>query len=292
MRAKFVLSEVATGLFRNITMTIAMILTTAISLALLGAGGLILAEVGKMKDLFYYKLEVSIFLKSDVTSAQRDALRTRLAKDPLVRDVFYETKDEAYKRFREQFKDSPELLQNVRADALPESFRVKLRDPRQYEAAATAYGELPGVDRVVDQRRILDRLFGILDIFRNAALVIAAIQGAAALLLIGNTIQVAAYSRRREVAIMRLVGASNWYIQLPFVLEAAVAGLVGAVLGWLSLVGVKEFLVDKLLQTALEGVVPTWEWQWLLIALPSLAAIAMVLSAVAGWFTLRFQIKI
>jgi cell division transport system permease protein len=292
MRAKFVLSEVATGLFRNVTMTIAMVLTTAISLALLGAGGLILTQVDKMKDFFYYRLEVSIFLDKNVTADQRDALRRALVSDPLASKVQYESKDEAYNRFREQFKDSPELLRNVKPNALPESFRVKLRDPSKYEVAATKYAIQPGVDRVVDQRRIVDRLFAILDKLRSGALVIAAVQGIAALLLIGNTIQVAAYSRRREVSIMRLVGASNWYIQLPFILEAAAAGLVGAVIGWLALVVVKWALVDKLLQSAFSGVIPTWEWTWLFTALPALAGIAMVLSAVAGWFTLRFQIKV
>jgi cell division transport system permease protein len=292
MRAKFVLSEVATGLFRNVTMTIAMVLTTAISLALLGAGGLILTQVDKMKDLFYYRLEVSIFMKQDVTSAQREALRQRLHSDPLVDKSMYESKPEAYGRFREQFKDSPELVQNVRPDALPESFRVKLVDPTQYEQAAQRYAGQPGVERVVDQRRILDRLFGILDTLRGGALVIALVQGVAALLLIGNTIQVAAYSRRREVSIMRLVGASNWYIQLPFILEAALAGLVGALIGWAGLVVVKFAFVDRMLQSAFTGVIPTWEWSWLMYALPSLAGIAILLSAVAGWLTLRFQIKV
>jgi cell division transport system permease protein len=291
MRAKFVLSEVATGLFRNVTMTIAMVLTTAISLALLGAGGLLLTQVGKMKDVFYYKLEVSIFLKKDVTAEQRNAIRSQLEKDPLVKEKQYESRQEAYKRFRVQFEDSPELLKNVRPSALPESFRVKLHDPQSYEKAAQAYTNKAGVERVVDQRRILDRLFGVLDTLRSGALVIALVQGFAALLLIGNTIQVAAYSRRREVSIMRLVGASNWYIQLPFILEAAVAGLVGAVLGWLGLVFVKWAFIDKLLQSAFTGVIPTWEWSWLFYTLPTLAGIAMVLSAVAGWLTLRFQIK-
>jgi cell division transport system permease protein len=292
MRAKFVLSEVATGLFRNVTMTIAMVLTTAISLALLGAGGLILTQVDKMKDLFYYRLEVSIFMKQDVTTDQRDALRKQLASDPLVSNTVYENKEEAYSRFREQFKDSPELVQNVRPDALPESFRVKLVDPTKYEEAAERYAGQAGVERVVDQRRILDRLFGILDTLRSGAMVIALVQGFAALLLIGNTIQVAAYSRRREVSIMRLVGASNWYIQLPFILEAALAGLVGAVIGWGALVLVKFAFVDRMLQSAFTGVIPTWEWTWLLYTLPSLAGIAILLSALAGWATLRFQIKV
>lgn len=292
MRAKFVLSEVAVGLFRNVMMTIAMIITTAVSLTSLGVGGLVIDQVGKMEDYFYFRLEVSIFLKKDVTEDQRAQLRQQLATDPLVRDIFYENKQQAFVRFKEQFKDSPDLVENVQPEALPESFRVKLRDPTQYEAAATRYGGAPGVDQVTDQRRLVGKLFSVLNRIRNAAFAVAIAQGVAALLLIANTIQVAAYSRRREVGIMKLVGAPNWYIQLPFVIEAAAAGLIGALIAWAVIIGAKQFFVDPVLGDVFTGVIPSWEWQQVLLAGPILAGIAIVLSAVVGWITLRFQIKV
>jgi len=292
MRAKFVLSEVAVGLFRNVMMTIAMIITTAVSLTSLGVGGLVIDQVGKMEEYFYFRLEVSIFLDKDVTSAQRDTLRSQLSSDPLVREIFYEDKNQAYERFREQFKDSPDLVANVQPEALPESFRVKLKDPTKYEAAADKYSGAPGVDQVTDQRRLVGKLFSVLNRIRNAAFVIAVAQGIAALLLIANTIQVAAYSRRREVGIMKLVGAPNWYIQLPFVIEAAAAGLIGALLAWGVIIGAKLLFVDPVLGDVFTGVIPSWEWQQVLLAGPLLAAIAVVLSAVVGWVTLRFQIKV
>ncbi|WP_163508900.1 permease-like cell division protein FtsX [Fodinicola acaciae] len=292
MRAKFVLSEVGVGLFRNVTMTIAMVLTTAISLALLGAGGLIYNQVGEMQDYFYTRLEVSIFLKDGVTPEQRSTLESALKSDALVENSIHETKADAYSRFREQFKDSPELVANVRPDALPESYRVKLKDPAKYQAVADKYKTFAGVDQVVDQKRLVERLFNVLDTFRNAALLVAFVQGIAALLLIGNTIQVAAYSRRREVSVMRLVGASNWYIQLPFVLEAAMAGLAGAVVGWLTLLGAKFLLVDKLLDSGtFVGVIPTWDMLSMINILGIMVLVGIVLASVAGWFTLRFQIK-
>jgi cell division transport system permease protein len=292
MRLKFVFSEVFTGLLRNLTMTIAMVLTTAISLGLLGAGMLMVRQVDEMKDLFYYKLEVSIFLKQDVANDQRDALRTALNSDPLVKEVLYESKDDAYSRFRQQFHDTPELVNNVDPHALPESFRVKLKNPKNYEVVATKYKSMVGVDEVVDQRQILDRMFHILDLFRYAALTIAIIQAVAALLLIANTIQVAAFSRRREVGIMRLVGASNWYIQLPFVLEAAFAGLVGAIVGVSALCAAKVFFVDHVFSAVFKGVIPTWDWQWIASTGLVLTLGAIGGAATAGWATLRFQIKI
>lgn len=292
MRAKFVLSEVAVGLFRNVMMTIAMIITTAVSLTSLGVGGLVIDQVGKMEDYFYFRLEVSIFLDKNVTTDQRQTLRDQLAEDPLVREIFYEDKNQAYQRFREQFKDSPDLVANVQPEALPESFRVKLKDPTKFEAAATKYADAPGVDQVTDQRKLVGKLFSVLNRIRNTAFVIAIAQGIAALLLIANTIQVAAYSRRREVGIMKLVGAPNWYIQLPFVIEAAVAGLVGALLAWGVIIGAKLLFVDPVLGDVFTGVIPSWEWQQVLLAGPILAGIAIVLSAVVGWITLRFQIKV
>ncbi|WP_279581621.1 permease-like cell division protein FtsX [Fodinicola feengrottensis] len=204
----------------------------------------------------------------------------------------HETKADAYARFREQFKDSPELVANVGPDTLPESYRVKLKDPTQYQAAAAKYVKFVGVDQVVDQRKLVQKLFDVLDTFRNAALLVAFVQGIAALLLIGNTIQVAAYSRRREVSVMRLVGASNWYIQLPFVLEAALAGLAGAVIGWLTLLGAKFLLVDRLLDSGtFVGVIPTWDILSMVNVLGIMILVGVLLAAVAGWFTLRFQIK-
>jgi len=230
MRAKFVLTEAATGLWRNVTMTVAMILTTAISLALLGAGSLLYVQIEKVKELLFYKVEVTIFLDEGVTEGQRDGLRQKLEGDSLVQSVTYESRDEAYKRFQELFKDSPDLVENVKPEALPESFRVKLKDPTRYETMNQRYQDSDGVYRVSNQQQVVGKMFTTIDAVKNTTFIVALIQGIAALLLIANTIQVAAYSRRREVGIMKLVGASNWYVRLPFVLEAAVAGLIGATL--------------------------------------------------------------
>jgi cell division transport system permease protein len=292
MRLKFVMSEVFAGLWRNLTMTVAMILTAAVSLSLLGAAGLVFRQVEEMKDYFYFQVEMSIFLDKQVTPEQRSALQNELQSDGAVRTATYESKDQAYARFREQFKDTPELVDNVTKDALPESFRVKLNDPTKIQQVAARYTGQPGVDQVADQQRIVGPLFTVLDKLRNAALTIAALQGVAALLLISNTVQVAAYNRRREVGIMKLVGASNWYVRLPFVLEAAIAGLIGAVIATIGLALAKAFLIDGILNSALSGVVPTWGWDWIAFTGPILIGIAVLLGAVTGWLTLRFYVKV
>lgn len=227
MRATFVASEVGNGLRRNLTMTIAVIITVAVSLGLFGVSLLVRAQVSTMKDFWYDKVEVSIFLcgqGSDtpscsggaVTDAQREQIKADLESlKPLVEEVYYESKTEAFARFKEQFKNSP-IVDNVREDALPESFRVKLSDPTKYEVVASAFAGRPGIEQVNDQRRILDKFFRLLGGLQVIALIIAGAMLIVTVLLIVNTMRVAAFSRRRETGIMRLVGASNFSIQLPF----------------------------------------------------------------------------
>ena len=136
MRVNFVLSEVATGLRRNLTMTVAMILTTAISLGLMGTGLLIAGMISEMKDIYYDKVQVSIFLADDVTDEQRAAIESRLDASPEVKSFLYESKTEAYERFKQQFSQQPGRVENTPADALPESFRVEMINPERYEVIA------------------------------------------------------------------------------------------------------------------------------------------------------------
>jgi cell division transport system permease protein len=302
VRASFVLSEIGIGLRRNLTMTVAVVVTVAISLALFGAGLLIREQVSTMKDYWYDKVEVSVYLCGEgsnstncngtpVTDEQRTLLQNDLQATPLVEKVYYESKQDAYARFKEQFKDSPDLVQNVTPDALPESFRVKLKDPTQFEVVASAFRDRPGVDEVQDQKALLENFFKLLNTLQLFALIIAAVQIFAATLLISNTIRVAAFSRRRETGIMRLVGASNLYIQLPFLLEGVLAGLVGAAFASGAIVALKAILIDRLLKpnfpiTAYVG------WDAVFAVLPLLFLTGMALSGLASFFTLRRHLRV
>lgn len=293
MRARFVLSEMANGLRRNLTMTFAVVITVAISLTLVGAGLLIRHQVQDMKEYYFYKVEISVFLTKNVTAAQRESISQDLHALPAVQQVFYESQQQAFERFKKQFKDSPGLVDNVRPDALPESYRVKLKDPTKYSVVSSQFQGRPGVEDVVDQRRFLDKLFRILNGFRNAAYVIAAVQLIAATVLISNTIRVAAFSRRRETGIMRLVGASNLYIQLPFLLEGALAGLIGAgaACGFLALT--KVLFVDRTLRGIFSaGVIPSIGWHAILQTMPLLLLGGVALSALASFITLRRFLRI
>jgi cell division transport system permease protein len=291
MRVKYVLNEVLVGLWRNVTMTVAMIITMTVSLTMLGASVLLYMQVNQMKDFYYGEIEVSIFLREDVTEAQRTAINQAIDANPLVQSKTYETREEAFEKFKVLWRDSPDFINSVGPDSLPESFRVKLKDPEQYAAFAEQMQGQQGIQDIVDQRELLNKVFDIFNSIQVMALVVAAVMALAALLLVGNTIQVAAYSKRREVAVMKLVGASNWFIQAPFVLEAVVAGLIGSMIGFIALFVGKVVLLDGRLQALTNVLTPIPNGNvWLM--LPLLAAVGAGVSAITAWITLRFYLKV
>jgi cell division transport system permease protein len=292
MRMKYVLSEVAVGLWRNVTMTIAMIITMAVSLTLLGASVLLFLQVDHMKQVYYEQVEVTIFLKTqEDTTAARGAIDADLKQDPLVATFDFETRAEAYERFKNIYQGAPELVAQTKPESLPESFRIKLKNTQQFEEFSGKYRGRPGVDTIIDQKQLVEKVFSILGSLQTLALIIAIVQGAAALLLVINTIQVAAYSKRREVAVMKLVGASNWFIQAPFVLEAVAAGVIGAVIAFGTLVLAKVYIFDGTLKTLTSVLTPV-PWTNVYLMLPLLAGAGALISSITGWIALRFYIRV
>ena len=300
MRARFLLSEVRIGLRRNLTMTFAVVVTTAISLSLLGIGLLSNAQVGAMKDYWYDKIEVSVYLcgsLSDspscaggvVTAQQRLEIQNDLEELPVVDTVYYESQSEAFDRFQERFKNSA-ISQNVTADQLPESFRVKLKDPTQFAVVQSAFSGRPGVDVVQDQRSILEKFFRLLNVLRDGALAIGFASVLTAALLISNTLRIAAFNRRRETNVMKLVGASSFSIQLPFILE----GVFSAILGWGFSVGLlsglKYVIDDRIAPLLTFTNFFTWSDVWLASAY--LLGTGLVVSALASVLTLRKYLKV
>ena len=291
MRAQFVASEIWIGLRRNLTMTIAVMVTAAVSLTIFGFALMTRNQVNVMKGYWYGKVEVSIFLKGNVTQEQRDQLRAELESMPDVEHVEFETKEQAYERFKVQFKDSEEIISTTTPEALPESFRVKLRDPKKFDVVASAFAERPGVDNVVNQRDLLREFFTILNATRLCMIVFAVISVVAAAILIGNTVRVAAFGRRRETGIMRLVGASNLYIQLPFLLEGVLAGVVGAILASLFLAGVQAIMIDQVLRPNIR-LTPFVGWEQFWVIVPVLVLTGVALAAVASFVTLQKYLRV
>ncbi|MEV5746934.1 permease-like cell division protein FtsX [Actinoallomurus sp. NPDC052308] len=301
MRVQFVFQEIWIGLRRNLTMTIALVVTVAIAMALFGTGVLLKMQVDKSNNYWSDKVEVSIYLcnrlsanqnchKSEPSPGQKAEIKKQLESMPQVAKVTQETAQEAYERAKQQFKDSPGIAGSIQPGDIPDSFRVKLKDPKNFAAVVAQMNSRPGVDQVVNERAILEKFFKILGGLQWAALTIAAIQLIAAVLLVANTIRLSAFNRRRETGIMRLVGASNIYIQLPFVLEGAIAGLVGGVFAAILLSFSKVFLLGRL-QKNLQFATPLG-WVDVTGVIVASMCFGILLCALASFLTLRRYLKI
>ncbi len=258
MRAQFVLSETWIGLRRNLTMTVAVITTVAISLALFGGGLLINQQVEEMRRYWDERISLTVYMCTDTslsptceesgaaTEEERTEIQGDLESMDQVANVDYVTASEAWEDFQDRFSNHEALVEAAEEGDIPDNFRVQLKDPTQYQQVTDAVQGRPGVDSVHDDQQVLEQFFSLLEGLKWAALLVSFIQLAAAALLIGNTIRLSAYSRRRETGIMRLVGASNFYIQLPFLLEAAVAGLIGGIIASGFIVATRFFLLDRI----------------------------------------------
>lgn len=299
MRFSFVSKEVGSGLRRNFTMTVALIVSVAVSLSLVGAALLMSAQVDRMKGYWYDKIEVSIFLCGNtsvaftctgaVTDEQRKNIETILGTLESVQDVFYESSADAYAQFKEQFAGSA-ILANISPDALPESFRVKLDNPENFEKVASALQSVQGVESIQDQRQLLDRFFQILKGLQSFALAIALAMLFVTILLVMNTVRVAAFARRRETSIMRSVGASNMSIRLPFILEAAVAAMIGSTLATAGILASKYWLIDAKLAPNLTFI-PFVTWSEVLAIVPMLYLVGVGTTVLAASITLRRYLK-
>jgi cell division transport system permease protein len=294
MRLGLVLAEAASGLRRNLSMVVSIVLVTFVSLTFVGAAALLQLQIGQMKNFWYDKAQVAVYLcngevpsahctSGSATPAQIKAIGDVLQSKTLSRFInksYFENHQQAYKNFEAQFKGNP-VADYVTPDLLNEAYWVNLKNPNQSAVIAEAVGGMPGVDAVTDQRRLLDQIFAVLNTASITAASIAALMLIAAALLISTTIRLSAFSRRRELGIMRLVGASNRFIQTPFILEGVLAALIGSVLAAATTVGIVQFFVQGYLAQAQRDIafvtVPD-----ALVVVPILIGTGILLAAVSA----------
>jgi len=304
VRLQFILSEIGLGLRRNLSMTISVILVTFVSLGFVGSAALLQQQISQMKDDWYGKVEVSVFLcprdselptcaGGAATAEQKAAVKAELSSPelkPYVKTVFYESQQDAFKSFQKKLSQQP-WAKAVKPADMNSSYRVKLNDPQKYQVVADVLAGRQGVEEVLDQRRIFDSLFLVLNRATLLSVGLATVMLLSAILLITTTIRLSAMSRRRETGIMRLVGASNLFIQLPFMLEGAIAATIGAGLAigglWL---GVRYLVTDWLGSsvTFVDYIDTSNVWS---IA-PILVAVAIVLAAISSVVTLSRYTKV
>jgi cell division transport system permease protein len=264
MRFSFVFSEMGIAIRRNLSMIVSVILVTFISLTFVGTAGLLQQQIGSMKTYWYDKAQVAIYLctktspqeicpQGEASKDVQSAITERLDSEtlaPYIDKYYFENHQQAFDTFQKEFKDNS-VAKYVTPEQLNETFWVNLKDPNQAPIIIESFNGLAGVEEVKDQRTYLDQIFSMLNIASLAAISIAGLMLFSAVLLISTTIRLSAVMRRREIGIMRLVGASNFYIQLPFILEGVVAGVIGSLLSGAAIVGIVQFFVQGFLATQL-----------------------------------------
>jgi cell division transport system permease protein len=245
LRVRYFMGESLSNLRRNLLMTLAAMSTVAVSLFLLGAVVVVGHVVKQVVGSWEEKVEINVFLKDDIAQDQSTTLGKDLVGMPEVSKVDYVSKEQAYEEYKEMFSGSPQLVQNVDPAALPASFRVKLKDPSQVDAVRVRIEGRPGVEQVTYGGDVIKRLLRIIGLLRSITLVMTLILLGAAILLIANTIRLAVYARRREIGIMKLVGATNWFVRVPFIFEGIVEAGVGALMAASVIYLGKAVVLDK-----------------------------------------------
>ena len=296
MRFGFLVNEVLTGLRRNVTMTVAMILTTAISIGLFGGGLLVVRLADSSRNIYLDRVESQVFLTNDVSANDPScnvdpckALRKQIEDRNDVKSVRFLNQQDAYD---DAIKKFPQYKDVAGKDAFPASFVVKLDDPEQHRAFDEALKTQPGVLNVLNQKELIDRLFAVLDGLSAAAFAVALVQAIGAILLIANMVQVAAYTRRTEVGIMRLVGASRWYTQLPFLVEAMLAAFIGVVISIVGLILVRALFLERALDQFYQAnLIARIDYADILYIAPVLLLLGVAMAGVTGYVTLRLYVR-
>jgi cell division transport system permease protein len=301
---KFVFSEIAQGFRRNLSMVVSVVLVTFISLTFVGTASLLQMQIGQMKNYWYDRAQVAVYMCSDVSASDvcpqgeasadlKAAVEEKLQSktlSPYIEKFYFEDHEAAYKTFQEQFEGNA-VAQYVTAKQLNETFWVNLKDAGNSEIITESFNGVAGVEEVRDQRSYLDQIFSILNAASLAAIGIAALMLFSAALLISTTIRLSAFSRRRELGIMRLVGASNFYIQLPFILEGVFAATIGSILSGAAVLAIVQFFVqgylaERLPFTSFVGLTDG------LLVVPMLLAAGIVLAALASGLAIRRYLRI
>ena len=246
LKVDYVVRETATNLWRNLLLTSASMLTVAVSLSLVGAALLLRQGVDNATIQWRNGIEFSVYMNVDATPDQSAAIERELERSPDVKNVIYVSQEEAYEEFKVLFSDSPDMVDNVSADVLPPSYRVvpAIDDADAITALGKRFEGKPGVKEVVLAEETIDTILKVARTLQFAIVMVALVLLLSAALLIFNTIRMAIFSRRREIEVMKLVGATNWFIRVPFMLEGLVQGLVGASVSFLVIWGLRTAVLD------------------------------------------------
>lgn len=305
MQLRYVFSETGSGLRRNVSMSIALIVTIFVSLTLVGMGILLNSQANKAETFWGSKLQITVFLcnqnsrtpncSGEVTASQRTAIKDEIQQNPEVASFYHQSKAQAFQTWKKvyisQDKSEQEIYSTVTANDMQESYWVKLKDPNRFQSVEQQLSSTPGVTVVRDLRQVLKPIYFWMTAMKWGAIAIAAFLLVAAILQVGNTIRLAAYARRKEIGIMRLVGASTLYISLPFLMETLVAALVGVAISAGAIAAFMYFVIYGRLRPT-SNIVEWVDWHDSLIAIGGIAVLGVLLTLVPTLVMTRKYLKV
>ena len=306
MQLTYVFSELGNGLRRNVSMTVAVIVTIFVSLTLVGMGLLLNAQADKAEEYWGSKLQITVFLcnensttancvDGEVTGAQKEAIEQVITDHPEVATWRLQSKQEAYDKWKSAYVSNDEteqrVYESIRPSDMQESYWVQLENPEQFQGIKSQVSGLQGVNTVRDLRQVLEPIYFWMNVMKWGAIAVAGFLIFAAVLQVGNTIRLAAFARRREIGIMRLVGASSLYIQLPFLMEALVAALIGVTLSAAAIGAFMYFVIYEMLRPT-SNIVAWIDWGDGIWAIGWIALIGLLLTLVPTLAMTRKYIKV
>src|SRR4051812_15017697 len=306
MQLRYVFSETGTGLRRNVSMTVALVVTIFVSLTLVGMGLLLNAQAQKAEQYWGSKLQITVFLRNqnsrtphctsgEVTQPQKEAITQVLDSHPEVSSYQFQTKDQAFATWKRVYiskdKSEQEIYSTVTPADMQESYWIKLKDPNQYRGVESALSGMDGVTAVRDLREVLKPIYFWMTVLKWGAIAIATFLLIAAILQVGNTIRLAAFARRKEIGIMRLVGASSMYIQLPFLLEALFAAVVGVLLAAGAISLFLYVVVYRLLRPN-SNLVAWVDWGDGMLAIGAISVVGLALTLIPTLLLTRKYLKV
>jgi cell division transport system permease protein len=306
MQLRYVFSETSTGLRRNVSMSIALIVTIFVSLTLVGMGLLLNAQADKAERFWGDKLQITVFMcnqnskapncaDGEVTSDQRASIEQVIDQHPEVSSYYHQSKDEAFRTWKRVYvdkdKSEQEIYSTVKPSDMQESYWVKLEDPNRFRGVESALSQAEGVAAVRDLREVLKPIYFWMEVMKWGAIAVAAFLLVAAILQVANTIRLAAYARRKEIGIMRLVGASSFYISIPFLMETLVAALIGVGLSALTILAFMHLVIYGRLRPA-SNIVEWVDWQDAYLAIAGIAVLGVVLTLIPTLVMTRKYLKV
>ena len=289
MRTKLFVTEALRSVTSNLSTTVAATMTVLIGMFLLGLfialGTWVLSWTNNVKE----ELQVKIYFEQGVKDVQKKAVQQDLIANPLVKEYTYVSEAEALERMQEKY---PDLVEHLTSNPLPASFEVRPNRAEDIERLAAQFEPPPaGVDQVKYGKKTSDRILQVAKIIGAVFLIGSLILLSASVILIANTIRLSIFSRRREVEVMKLVGASNWFVRGPFMLEGIICGLAGSIVAVILLLVAKELALPSILGRIDEGPGDVNALSFPVIAL-ILIAVSLCVGALGSGVTLRRFLRI